>query len=71
VRRHGAALLASLAVLSAAPNAGAITTIALSGLRAETVACPPGQTTMTIGKPRCILVTGAPGVAARVECGVR
>jgi hypothetical protein len=55
-RRDAAATLAALALFSAAPPAHALTSIALSNLRAETVPCPAGQTTSTIGKPRCIRV---------------
>jgi hypothetical protein len=55
-RRDAAATLAALALFSAAPPAHALTSIALNNLRAETVPCPAGQTTSTIGKPRCLRV---------------
>jgi hypothetical protein len=57
VRRDAAALAVSLALLCP-PSASALTSIALSNLRATTVPCPAGQTTSTIGRPRCLTVTG-------------
>ncbi|KAK3280586.1 hypothetical protein CYMTET_11577 [Cymbomonas tetramitiformis] len=57
VESFSVVLSAAVLQLSFAAHAVGPVNIALSNLRAETIECPAGQNTMTMGAPRCIEVT--------------